>query len=195
MKVTRGSGLFEGLLAKKRANLANNLIGKDQRKGRILDAGCGSFPYFLSTTNFKEKYGLDPVLNLAAVKGANIRLTKASIGKKRLPFEDNFFNVVTMLAVFEHIEHNNLVAVIKELRRVLKKDGMLIITTPAPWADKLLHQMAKVSLISSEEIHEHKHNHSKEKIGDIIEDGGFSKSKIRSGFFELGMNMWFVARK
>jgi hypothetical protein len=55
--------------------------------------------------------------------------------------------------------------------------------------------MAKVGLISAEEIHEHKHNHSKERIEDIIGDGGFSQANIRSGFFELGMNMWFVAKK
>ena len=195
MKVTRGSGLFEGLLAKKRANLANNLIGKDQRKGRILDAGCGSYPYFLITTKFKEKYGIDPSVNLSLVKDLNVMLKKNKISKKAVPFKDNYFDIVTMLAVFEHIDHNELIPVLKEIKRVLKKEGKLIITTPAPWSDKLLHKMAIVGLISSEEIHEHKHNHSKVKIEDILSSAGFEDKKIKSGYFELGMNMWFTAKK
>jgi ubiquinone/menaquinone biosynthesis C-methylase UbiE len=193
--MTRGSGLLEGFLAKKRASIANGFIPKAFREGRILDIGCGSFPYFLTTTNFKEKYGLDPVVNLDTVKETQIKLTKGGIGIESLPFADNYFDVVTMLAVFEHIDHNNLISVVKEIQRILKKDGIVIITTPAPWSDKLLHLMARVGLISPEEIHEHKHNHPRAKIEDIIESGGFNKADINSGFFELHMNMWFVAKK
>src|ERR1035437_2581193 len=149
--VTRGSGLLEEFLAKKRAKLANSLISKSHRSGRILDVGCGSYPYFLTTTKFKEKYGIDPSVNLSLVEDAGIILKKIKINKNTLPFKNDYFDVVTMLAVFEHIEHNDLVAVIKEIRRVLKKDGVLIITTPAPWSDKLLHNMAMVGLISRSE--------------------------------------------
>ena len=195
VNITRGWGLLEVFLAKQRANKANSFIPKTFREGKILDIGCGSFPYFLATTNFKEKYGIDPVINLKVVGEKGIRLNKIAAGAKRLPFEDSFFDVVTMLAVFEHIDHDDLTPVIKEINRILRKGGILIITTPAPWADKLLHQMARVGLISSEEIHEHKHNHRREKIEDIIESAGFKKNKIRSGFFELRMNMWFVAQK
>ena len=49
----------------------------------------------------------------------------------------------------------------------------LLLLLRLPWADKLLHFMAKFGLISSEEIHEHKHNHPMKKIEDI-----FSKSRI-----------------
>lgn len=195
MKVTRGSGLLEVFLAKKRAKLANGLITKSQRSGRILDVGCGSYPYFLTTTKFKEKYGIDPSVNLSLVNDAGIILKKIKINKNALPFKNNYFDVVTMLAVFEHIENNDLIAVIKEIRKILKKDGILIITTPAPWSDKLLHNMAMVGLISSEEIHEHKHNHSKLKIENILENAGFKKGKIKSGYFELSFNMWFTANK
>jgi SAM-dependent methyltransferase len=195
MNVTRGSGLLEVFLAKKRASLANKFIPEKYRNGRVLDIGCGSYPYFLETTNFKNKYGIDPFVNLTLVKNKNIILKKVKIGKKMLPFASNFFDTIVMLAVFEHVEYGELRFALKEIHRVLKKGGIFIITTPAPWADKLLHQMARVGLISSEEIHEHKHNHSKGKIEDIMEEGEFSKGKINSGFFELGMNMWFTAKK
>jgi ubiquinone/menaquinone biosynthesis C-methylase UbiE len=190
---TRGTGLLEVFLAKLRAGKANSFISKEQRKGKILDIGCGSYPYFLSNTNFKEKYGIDPALTSTNIE--NIVLKKNDITKNKLSFRDNNFDVITMLAVFEHIEHNKLNFVLCEIRRVLKKDGVFIITTPASWADKLLHFMANFGLISSEEIHEHKHNHPREKIEGILAEAGFEKRKIRSGFFELFMNMWFTAKK
>jgi SAM-dependent methyltransferase len=195
VNMTRGSGLLEGFLAKKRAKLANGFIPKASREGKILDIGCGSFPYFLRTTDFKDKYGLDPVINISILKDTDIKLKKGGIGSEGLPFADNYFDVVTLLAVFEHINHNDLIPVIKEIQRILKKGGIVIITTPAPWSDKLLHVMARVGLISAEEIHEHKHNLSRGKIKNIIGSGGFNKLNIRSGFFELFMNMWFVAKK
>lgn len=191
---TRGSGVLEGFLAKQRATKANSFISKEQRRGKILDIGCGSYPYFLSNINFKEKYGIDPYVNVSSVKKKQINLTKEKFDKK-LFYSDNFFNVVTMLAVFEHLDQEKLIPILKEIKRILKEDGKLIITTPAPWSDKLLHVMARTGLISSEEIHEHKHNHPKEKIESILEEAGFEKRKIRSGFFEIYMNMWFTASK
>jgi ubiquinone/menaquinone biosynthesis C-methylase UbiE len=195
MQVTRGSGFLEVFLAKRRAKLANNLISNNHRNGRILDVGCGSYPYFLITTKFKEKYGIDPSVNLTLVKNKDIILKKNKIDKGALPFADNYFDTITMLAVFEHIDHDKLKTVLKEIRRVLKKDGIFIITTPAPWADKLLHFLATFSIISKEEIHEHKHNLSHKKIKDYLVETGFAKNKIRNGFFEGYMNMWFSTEK
>lgn len=192
---TRGSGLLENFLAKKRTDKANSFILKSFRKGRVLDIGCGTYPFFLINTDFNEKYGVDPSLKLSKIKDKNLNLKVFDVTSGRLPFKDDFFDTITMLAVFEHIDNKKLNFVISQARRVLKKNGILIITTPAPWSDKILHLMAKYKLISAEEIHEHKHNYSNSKIKDIIKDAGFKKDKIRSGFFEFRLNMWFVVKK
>jgi len=189
---TRGFGVFEQFLAKKRANLANKFIPDNARNGNILDIGCGSEPFFLLNTKFKNKYGIDPFTN---GKFNDITIKKISAGKDKLPFENNFFDTVVMLAVFEHIDQKQIASIIREIRRILKQDGIFIVTTPAPWADWLLHLMAKFSLISKEEIHEHKTHHSKSEITKILINSGFSKENVKSGFFELFMNMWFTASK
>jgi hypothetical protein len=56
---TRGKGLLEPLLARLRTQRANLLIPPELREGRILDIGCGSYPYFLAHTAFKEKFAVD----------------------------------------------------------------------------------------------------------------------------------------
>ena len=182
INLTRGFGLLENFLAKKRAVTANLLMQEEHKEGRVLDIGCGTFPYFLITSRAKEKYGMDPVVNATSLKDnkQNIVLKKIKAGKQRLPFADNFFDAVTMLAVFEHIEHARLSFVLKEIRRVLSKDGILIITTPAPWSDKPLHYFANFGLISKEEIHEHKHNLTHKKIKEYLKDARFSEKKIKA---------------
>lgn len=190
-QVTRGSGILEHFLSKKRAEKANSLIPKRYRTGKILDVGCGSYPYFLTKTEFKEKYGIDPSLSKLDING--LKLIKSNISGKPIPFKEDFFDAVTMLAVFEHIDQAKIFFVLKDVYRTLKKDGIFIITTPSPWSDKLLHQMSKLNLISEEEIHDHKSHHSRGMIMNIIKEAGFKN--INGGYFELGFNMWFKAEK
>ncbi len=189
-KVTRGSGILEGFLARRRTAKASYLLNKS-KKEKILDIGCGSYPYFLLNSNFKERYGIDPSLTTLKIK--DIQFAKFDVTKQKLPFKDNFFDAVTMLAVFEHLEFKKIPFVLKEIKRVLKNDGILVITTPAPWSDKLLHFMAKVGLISKEEIHEHKHHFGRKDIESTLLDSGFEM--VKSGYFEGGVNMWFLVEK
>jgi ubiquinone/menaquinone biosynthesis C-methylase UbiE len=194
-KLTRGDGLLESFLAKKRAKKANSLIPKELRRGKILDIGCGSYPYFLMSTDFKEKYGIDPSVDLFNTKDIDIKLLKLNVAKQKLPYNSSYFNVVTMLAVFEHIERNELRLLLDEIFRVLKKDGILILTTPSPWSDRVLHFMAKIGLISKEEMEEHKHHYDREAIKGIIIEKHFKSKNLNSGFFEGYFNMWFTAKK
>jgi len=189
--VTRGHGLLEGFLAKRRTTMAKKLL-KEAKKEKILDVGCGSYPYFLINIDFTEKIGIDPSLKNISYKELKLKKIDAT---KKLPFKDNYFNAVTMLAVFEHLEKKKLPDVLREIRRVLNKDGILVITTPAPWADKPLHHLANFGIISKEEIHEHKHNLNHRTIGQYLIDAGFTEKKIKKGFFEIYMNMWIRAVK
>ncbi|HOE19253.1 MAG TPA: class I SAM-dependent methyltransferase [Syntrophorhabdaceae bacterium] len=197
--VTRGYGLLEGFLAKKRARVANSLIPPELRAGRILDIGCGTVPYFLLNTQFAERYGLDKVAKggerAVAVGGAIILANFDIEREERAPFNDNYFDVVTMLAVFEHILPERLPAVAAEIRRILRPGGIYILTTPAWWTDGLLRFMARLRLVSPAEIEEHKDGYSPEKISSVLRQGGFAAKDIRTGYFELGMNIWATAGK
>ncbi|MFH1317219.1 MAG: class I SAM-dependent methyltransferase [Candidatus Woesearchaeota archaeon] len=189
---TRGFGLLENFLSKKRAEISNKLIPKRHREGKILDIGCGSYPYFLLHTRFKEKIGIDS----AAKKVDNIKIIGQNIDNGfKIPFHEKHFDVVTMLAVFEHIEPDIIVNVLKEIKRILKENGRFILTTPCPWTDLLLRVMARLGLISKEEIEEHKGSYNHKKIRKYLILAGFEKDKIRLGYFELFLNNWAYADK
>ncbi len=187
---TRGFGVFEKFLAKKRAKLANKFIPDNVRNGNVLDIGCGSEPFFLLNTKFKNKYGIDPFTN---GKFNDITIKKIAVGKDKLPFEDNFFDTIVMLAVFEHIREDKLDFVLKEIKRVLKKNGIFIITTPSPWGHIVLRLMSKFKLVSGEEIEDHKHAFPNKIIKKYLEKAGFVQ--VAGGYFETYFNMWLIAIK
>jgi 2-polyprenyl-3-methyl-5-hydroxy-6-metoxy-1,4-benzoquinol methylase len=194
MAVTRGRGLLEPFLARQRSKIANRLIGAQHRTGRILDIGCGSHPYFLSHTSFKEKFAIDQLARPEQheeIAWHSLDLNAAP----QLPFQDGFFNVVTMLAVIEHLDPSKLVDLFVECRRVLRHTGHVILTTPASWTDNLLDFMARLKLVSKEEIDEHVFTYTLPLIGWYFGAAGFEMTKIQFGTFELGMNLWAVAEK
>lgn len=191
---TRGKGLLEPYLAQRRATTANRLIPTALRTGRILDVGCGSFPYFLSHTSFKEKFAVDqlpPAVEAREIQWHTLDLNATPA----LPFTPDYFDVVTMLAVAEHLNPASLEQLLKEAHRTLKPGGRVIITTPAAWSDGLLRWMARVGLVSAEEINEHVFAYTLPLLGWYFGRAGFAMRNVRFGYFELGLNMWATAER
>jgi SAM-dependent methyltransferase len=194
-RCTRGYGLLEKFLAKWRARIANKNIPSLARQGRILDIGCGATPFFLMNTDFEKKFGIDPAVdtNLA---DKNLTLRHHDIEQNiQLPFEDDLFDVVTMLAVFEHIKLDQLKPLLQEIHRVLKPEGRYILTTPSPWGNVLLWFMARFRLVSPTEIDEHEDGYHQKTIINYLVQAHFKKENIRAGYFEFLMNNWVVANK
>jgi SAM-dependent methyltransferase len=193
-KITRGSGLLEPILAYLRARIANKLIPDDLRRGRLLDIGCGSYPYFLSHTYFKEKFGIDQhdkPANATDINWYNLNLNI----EPKLPFEDNYFSVVSMLAVVEHLDPTSLVILFSEVFRTLIHGGVMVITTPAAWSDSILRSMANLRLVSKEEINDHVYAYTLPLLGWYFGKAGFRMDNIKFGYFELNLNMWAMAMR
>lgn len=195
--MTRGKGLLEPFLANLRAQKANKLIPSSLRNGRILDIGCGSYPYFLAHTSFKEKFAIDQI-PLPQNTASQLQIESFTLDleiEPHLPFENNFFEAVTLLAVVEHLDPSLMAKLFKEIYRLLKPSGMVILTTPAAWSDGLLKFMAHINLVSAEEIHEHAYAYTLPLIGWYFGQAGFEMTKTKFGYFELMFNMWATAKK
>lgn len=194
---TRGKGLLEPLLAQLRASQANSLIPAHLRAGRILDIGCGTYPYFLANTSFREKFAVDQIPMPSKVASTlNVENHTLNLNEKpALPFDDNFFSVITLLAVVEHLNPESMAILFAETYRVTRPGGMVIMTTPAAWSDRLLRGMAQIGMVSAEEIHEHAYAYTLPLLGWYFGRGGFGMQKIKFGYFEFGLNMWATAEK
>ena len=195
--VTRGYGLLENYLNRRRCAVANRLIPSPLREGRILDIGCGTFPSFLYSTSFAEKYGLDQVVSMSdMLVKEKIHIQQLDLeNTSKLPFEDDFFDVATMLAVIEHLRYETTSRVLTEVFRILKPGGICILTTPAKWTDRILRTMARFYLVSPREMEEHKCLYDRYKILDILRLSHFREDNIHIGFFEMHMNIWGRATK
>ena len=126
--------------------------------GRILDIGC-CFGLLLKSLNDKwEKYGLEPDSNAAKIAGQNCFIKNMSFEEDVYP--ENHFDIINMHHVIEHID--NPLKTMKEIKKILKPNGKLIIATPDFDSGaarlfgskyRLLHDKTHISLFSNESMH------------------------------------------
>ncbi|NVO02402.1 MAG: class I SAM-dependent methyltransferase [Bacteroidetes bacterium] len=96
-------------------------------KGNFLDMGCGEgFMLKEAEINGFKPFGLDIAHNLNPEFSEKYDFFKGSIFDAKFP--DNFFSVVYMDSVLEHV--TNPVETIAELKRILKPGGIMLVIVP-----------------------------------------------------------------
>ena len=102
-----------------------------KKGGRIIDGGCGVGQNVKSLeNNGYESYGVDYAKS--TVESVNRFIPALKVSRqdiRKLNFPDGFFDGYWSLGVIEHF-YNGYEDIIKEIKRVLKKDGYLFITFP-----------------------------------------------------------------
>ena len=131
--------------------IAMDLI-KDGTGKKALDAGCyrGWFSLGLKRKKY-DVYACDlhDGQGIPFVKYAQADLNKI------LPYEDNFFDLIISLEVLEHLDNPSFT--ISEFRRVLKKDGELILTTPNSYC--LIFRLFSLFGLTPQKIQRPEHKH------------------------------------
>lgn len=160
-------------------------IRKYKQKGKILDAGCGSgslslrfgfLGYSVSAVDLAERS-----LQYVRVKAKQLGLTKRITVQKgsivKLPFKANNFDGVVCGEVLEHIPTD--VKAISELYRVLKQNGVCVVTVPAhPHMWDL-----------SDDISGHERRYTKEELKRKFMQAGFHVKYCNYWGFPLN-NLW-----
>lgn len=98
----------------------------------ILDFGCGNARFYsLIQDKNIDYYGIDISENLINLAKKQVPQGKFSIinSDLKLSFQDNFFDIIVSIATLHHIPSSQLRKnLILEFKRVLKNNGILIIT-------------------------------------------------------------------
>lgn len=104
-------------------------VPRQRLEGRVLDIGCGSGGYlaFLASLGW-TCYGIEPGPMSRTYAQEVLGLTVHPGPLESCKFPDSFFDVVTMWHVIEHL--TNPPAALREVHRVLKPDGVLLLRTP-----------------------------------------------------------------
>ena len=137
----------------------------------------------------KQCIGIDK--KLPSINYSNI-VVKVFNLDNRIPLADQSIDVVTLLAVLDHLDKE--VEIIQEIKRILKPDGKLLITVPAEKAKPVLELLAyKFHIVSKKEIMDHKRYYTVEKLEKILVLNGFICSQIET--FERCFNIFCCERK
>lgn len=160
----------------------------------VCDIGCGLDCLFLETIDHKlvKGIGIDQDVDKGIEqKNPKIKVYQADV-QKNLPLESASIDVVTMMALIEHILDYD--SALQEIYRILKPGGRLILTTPTPAAKLVLEFMAfKLHIIAEDEIKDHKQYFSAILLKGALSKAGFQA--IKTKHFELGFNLLGLAQK
>lgn len=164
--------------------------------GRVLDIGCGQKPY-------KALFSGGEYIGLEIDTPENRTTKKADYfyDGKTIPFENNSFDSLLSNQVFEHVFNPN--EFLKELNRVLKMNGLLLMTIPFVWDEhEQPYDYARYSsfgikhilMVCGFEVIEHrKSNKGIEVIFQLINDYIFKITMTKNSYFNLFVTLVLMA--
>lgn len=160
------------------------VIEKIKPKGNFLDIGTNAGFFLRHTRGRKWKVaGVDPspILSEMARKYFGLNVKTSYLDKAG--FEDEYFDVVTMIDVFEHISEPK--RILEDVKKVIKKDGILFIKVPNASYNILKLNLAKLTgVLENYDIfdsYEHITHYSHNTLKAMLEVCGFKVKKVFIG--------------
>jgi SAM-dependent methyltransferase len=154
---------------------------------RVLDVGCFDDSLFAHLgPRLGYGVGLDPLLE-RTVTGERFRMEPGSFPDSRP--SDGPFDVITMLAVLEHVSEADIEKWARTCREVLVPRGLVVATVPEPAVDRILDVLLRLKLLHGMEFGQH-HGMAPEVVVASFARAGFDV--VASKRFQLGLNNLFV---
>lgn len=155
-------------------------LGLISTGAKVLDAGCGSASLTIEIKNTFPTLSLsavdaDPNILAMAEKKAqaqNISINFKEAFLQKLPFIDNSFDVVYSSLVFHHLNKNSKNEAMKEIYRVLKKNGRFLLVDFGKPKNKLVSLFSWFTVLLEEG-----YDNYKGRIPGMLSSAGFSEVK------------------
>lgn len=161
--------------------------------GTLADLGCGDgdfLQYLVNKGRVASGYGIDRKIKCSTDTKHNLILKEGDLNKE-IPLGNESVDSVTALAVIEHLHEPEVL--VREIYRVLKPNGICILTTPSPAAKPVLEFLAfKLKIISEQDIKDHKRYFNKKELQHLFSQ--FSES-VKIDNFQFGFNTIIIAKK
>ena len=166
---------------------------KNRSTSRVLDAGCGAGPglRYLAAAGYRP-FGNDLVefpLRAARELVPEARLTRSDLNSG-LPFADNSFDVIILSEVIEHVSQP--ASVLRECRRALDWEGMLVLTTPNLWDIRRRIYPIFGRVWAGDKDPTHVRLFDPLELRRALESAGFVGVEVRTGFKPL---KWISSRR
>jgi len=162
----------------------------------VCDLGCGygkNLKKLKKMGLLKSGYGIDKNAD-ETLKDNTIKYIKLDVTKNNLPLKTNSVDNVIMLAVIEHLKEVDAHNLLLRINKILKKNGVLIISTPSPASKPILEFLSfKLRLISQKQIYDHKCYYDFNKLSCLLK--GIGLKIIKAKKFQLGLNSIFLIIK
>lgn len=159
---------------------------------RVLDVGCHNGALFERLgERIEAGIGLDPELG-GPLEVGRARLIPGSFPDALEPLATDPFDVITLLAVLEHIPDGQKGAVAGDCHRLLRPGGRVVLTIPSAHVDKILVVLLALRLIDGMSLEEH-HGFDPLSTPAIFAGQGFEPEAAQR--FQFGLNHLFVFRR
>jgi SAM-dependent methyltransferase len=160
---------------------------------RVLDIGCADGTLFKQVGfQLAPSVGIDPDLAEPTRDGGGnlVHLIRGRFPDDLPPGEP--FDVIAMLAVFEHVPEEVKPRLAEQCVRHLKDGGHLVLTVPSALVDPILDVLKAVRLIDGMDLEGHHHFEVSETPRFFVAAG---LELVELKRFQLGLNNLFVFRK
>ena len=157
----------------------------------VLDVGCAGNALYDAVPGIGQYVGIDPHLVASSERGG-ARFIKGWFPQDLPPLAP--FDVITMLAVLEHLPPDVQPRVVQSCADLLRAGGRVVLTVPSPFVDHILTVLRFARLVDADAfaIDQH-HGFDVRRTADLFGVSGFILvAWIR---FELGLNNLFVFQK
>lgn len=170
-----------------RVRVCLELLKSQKINGKtVIDIGS-SFGWLekeIQNCGAKEIIGIEPNKEAVEFAQKNVQGVKfLQVSAFKIPLAKDYADIVLLFDVLEHLPKNKEKNALQEVHRILKKEGVLLLSSPYS------HFLANI--LDSAWYFGHRH-YSKEQISKILSETGFKveKLKVKGGIFSCFYLWW-----